>query len=159
MGRSLLIYEVLRRGRVALLKLRCRGKLVRTSLFLDNILRKLMKYLTILALLFLPSFVQAQNCLPKPSAVGWLDEFSSGAGDTVQQCYRVDYLFTPRHEAWFCGNNWVLDFPPEFLNQSGTTTGRIWYLVYRGLFDFNLYPAATLFCRCSSQSCEVRAWR
>lgn len=109
-----------------------------------------------LALLLLASTsTHAQNCQPRPSAVAWLDWYANNSAP----CGRVDFLFWPEHEAWWCGGNWVMDFPPEFTPQSGTTTARLWYFEWRGFLDYTLWPWSTVFCRCNVQSCEPRAWR
>lgn len=108
----------------------------------------------VIAVLTFPVVAQAQNCLPKPSAVAWLEDFTPQSSG----CGRVDYLFYPRQEAWYCGGSYVLDFAPGWTGSS-SVTGRIWYFEWYGLFDYRLWPTATLFCRCNVASCQVQAWR
>ena len=113
------------------------------------------RVIALAVVLFTASGASAQNCLPKPSAVAWLDWFSN----SPSSCGRVDYLFYPKQEAWHCGGDYILSFPPDWRHQSGTITGRLWYFEWYDWGSYRLWPDSTLFCRCNVASCQVRAWQ
>lgn len=110
-----------------------------------------MKNLLLALVLLLPATASAQNCASKQVTLSWFQQFAAPPDEVP---YRVDYLFYPAREAYY-SSGWVLEILPYTTTRS-QTEGRLWYLSYRGWFDYELIPTQNLFCRCNLDSCVIR---